>query len=57
VSDIFTKGSHHRNIIVVFTQNLFHQERFSWDISLITSIWYYSRKCVNKISLPTSPDK
>jgi hypothetical protein len=35
VSDLFTKGSHHRNMSVFFiTQNLFHQGRGQRDISL-----------------------
>ena len=35
VSELFTKGSHHRNIILVLiTQNLFHQGPSSRDISL-----------------------
>jgi hypothetical protein len=35
VCDLFTKGSHYRNInVILFTQNLFHQRRFSRDISL-----------------------
>jgi len=35
VCDLFTKGSHHRNISVfLITQNLFHQGRFCRDISL-----------------------
>jgi hypothetical protein len=35
VCDLFTKGSHHRNIsVILITQNLFHQGRFSRDISL-----------------------
>ena len=35
VCDLFTKGSHHRNIsVILITQNLFHQSRFSRDISL-----------------------
>ena len=33
--DLFTKGSHHRNIsVILITQNLFHQGRFCRDISL-----------------------
>jgi hypothetical protein len=33
--DLFTKGSHHRNIsVILITQNLFHQGRFSRAISL-----------------------
>lgn len=35
VCDLFTKGSHHRNIsVILITQNLFHQGRYSRDISL-----------------------
>ena len=35
ISQLFTKGSHHRNIsLVLFTQNLFHQGPSSRDISL-----------------------
>ena len=35
VCDLFTKGSHHRNIsVILVTQNLFHQKRFCRDISL-----------------------
>jgi len=35
VSQIFTKGSHHRNIsLVLITQNVFHQRPLSRDISL-----------------------
>jgi ABC-type dipeptide/oligopeptide/nickel transport system ATPase subunit len=35
VCDLFTKGSHHRNVsVILITQNLFHQGRFCRDISL-----------------------
>jgi hypothetical protein len=35
VSELFTKGSHHRNIsLVLITQNLFHQRPSVRDISL-----------------------
>ena len=35
VCDLFTKGSHHRNIsVILITQNLFHQGRYCRDISL-----------------------
>jgi len=35
VCDLFTKGSHHRNInFILITQNLFHQGKFCRDISL-----------------------
>ena len=37
VCDIFTKGSHHRNIsAILISQNLFHQSKFCRDISLNT---------------------
>jgi len=33
VFDLFTRGSHHRNIsLILITQNLFHQARFCIDI-------------------------
>lgn len=42
VVDIFTKGSHHRNISVFYiTQNLFHQGRGQRDISLNASYIIY----------------
>jgi len=35
VCELFTKGSHHRNLsIILLTQNVFHQGKFSRDISL-----------------------
>jgi hypothetical protein len=35
VSELFAKGSHHRNIsLVLITQNFFHQSQSSRDISL-----------------------
>jgi len=35
VCDLFTRGSHHRNIsVILITQNLFHQGRYCRDISL-----------------------
>jgi hypothetical protein len=35
VCDLFPKGRHHRNIsFILITPNLFHQGRFSRDISL-----------------------
>ena len=35
VCDLFTKGSHHRNItVILITQNLFHQGKYYRDISL-----------------------
>ena len=35
VCELFTRGSHHRNIrVILISQNLFHQGRFCRDISL-----------------------
>jgi len=35
VCELFTRGSHHRNIsVILINQNLFHQGRFCRDISL-----------------------
>jgi len=35
VCDLYTEGSHHRNItVILITQNLFHQGRYCRDISL-----------------------
>jgi len=35
VCELYTRGSHHRNIsVILITQNLFHQMRFCRDISL-----------------------
>jgi len=35
VYELFTRGSHHRNIsVILITQNLFHQGRYCRDISL-----------------------
>lgn len=42
IVDIFTKGSHHRNLSVFYiSQNLFHQGRGQRDISLNTSYLIY----------------
>ena len=43
--DLFTKGSHHRNISVILTtQNFFHQGRYCRDISLNANyIGYWKR--------------
>jgi hypothetical protein len=35
VCDLFTNGSHHRNIsVILITQNIFHQSKHCRDISL-----------------------
>ena len=40
VCDLFTKGSHHRNIsVLLLTQNLFHQGTNCRDMTL--NIWYF----------------
>ena len=37
VADLFTKGSHHKNIsVIAVTQNVFHQSKFQRTISLNT---------------------
>ena len=42
LDDLFTKGSHHRNItVILITQNLFHQVRYCRDISLNVNISSY----------------
>lgn len=57
VCDLFTKGSHHRNIsIILITQNLFHQGRYCRDISLNTYL-VLLKTCGTKISLRTSQDR
>lgn len=41
ISELFTKGSHHRNIsVILITQNIFHKGKHSRDISLNTK--YFS---------------
>jgi ABC-type lipoprotein export system ATPase subunit len=58
VYDRFTKGSLHRNInVILITQNLFYQLRFSRDISLKAMSLVVLKPCVTRISLPTSPDR
>jgi len=56
---LFTNGNRHRNIsVILITQNLFHQGRFSRDILLNAKYLVVLKKtCVTRISLPTSPDK
>jgi len=40
VCELFTRGSHHRNIsVILITQNLFHQGRFCRDISLNAQLY------------------
>jgi hypothetical protein len=37
ISNLFTKGSHHKNMsVIMLVQNLFHQGKFMWTISLNT---------------------
>ena len=57
VSELFTKGSHHRNIsLVLITQNVFHQGPSSRDISLNSCVQesqIYDTDCsLGQTSLP-----
>lgn len=52
VVDIFTKGSHHRNLSVFYiTQNLFHQGRGQRDISLNSSYIIYFKNPRDKTQI------
>ena len=47
VCDVFTKGSHHRNIsVILFTQNPFHQGKYCRDISLNVKYFVVLNNCV-----------
>lgn len=62
IVDIFTKGSHHRNLSVFYiTQNLFHQGKGQRDISLNSSYIIYFKNPRDKtqiryLSRQVSPD-
>lgn len=52
IVDIFTKGSHHRNLSVFYiTQNLFHQGKGQRDISLNTSYIIYFKNPRDKTQI------
>lgn len=52
IVDIFTKGSHHRNLSVFYiTQNIFHQGRGQRDISLNTSYIVYFKNPRDKTQI------
>lgn len=52
IVDIFTKGSHHRNISVFYiTQNLFHQGKGQRDISLNSSYIIYFKNPRDKTQI------
>lgn len=52
VVDLFTKGSHHRNLSVFFiTQNLFHQGKGQRDISLNSSYIIYFKNPRDKTQI------
>jgi len=52
VCDLFTKGSHHRNIsVILITQNLFHQGRFCRDLSVNAKHLVLLKKSGTRISL------
>lgn len=62
IVDIFTKGSHHRNLSVFYiTQNLFHQGKGQRDISLNSSYIVYfknprDRTQIRYLARQVSPD-
>lgn len=52
IVDIFTKGSHHRNLSVFYiTQNLFHQGKGQRDISLNTTYIVYFKNPRDKTQI------
>ena len=66
IADLFTKGSHHRNISIVhLTQNIFPKGKACRDIILNHSIWccliiqliYYMEKCPLSTSLMNTVER
>ena len=58
VCNLFTKGSHHRNIsVILITQNLFHQGQFCRDISQNAMYLVFLKTIVIVISLCVWPVK
>jgi len=56
--DLFTKGSHRRNIsVILITQNLFHQGRFCRDISLNAKYSVALKNVRDKVNFNTRRDK
>jgi hypothetical protein len=57
VSDLFSKGSHHRNTsVLLITQNLFHLGRHSRDISLNATYLVLLKNARKKINSHFWPD-
>jgi ABC-type oligopeptide transport system ATPase subunit len=58
VCNLFTKGSHHRNIsVILITQNLFHQANYCRDISLIAKYLVLLKNVRDNQQLCVSPFK
>ena len=54
IADLFTKGSHHRNISVVYlTQNLFPQGKECWDIILNTQYMVLFNNTIDRQQVAT----
>ena len=54
IAEIFTKYSHHKNLsVILILQNLFHQDKYSRDISLNTHyfILFKNPRDINQIQL------
>jgi len=58
INQLFTKGSHHRNItLVLITQNVFHQVPSSRDISLNSKYILVLKTLETRLKLCTWPDR
>ena len=58
VCDLFTKGSHHRNIsVILITQNVFHQGLFCRAISLNAKYSVALKKSETRVNFNTWRDK
>jgi hypothetical protein len=58
VCDLFTKGSHHRNVsVILINQNIFHQALHCRDISLNAKYLFALKTFVTGTSLRTSRGK
>ena len=52
ILDLFTKGSHHKNISVIFiTQNVFHKGKAQRDISLNTKYFVLFKNPRDKVQI------
>jgi hypothetical protein len=57
VRSLYQRQSSQEYHVILITQNLFLQGRFSRDISLNANYLLVFKNCVTRISLPTSPDR